>query len=161
MITDPFFVRNLTYGLEDSLISTTGVLVGVASAGFSRKAIIITGLILILVEATSMAFGAFLAEENFLKTARTPYTTKQVAFYALVMFLSYTIAGLIPLLPFVFGWRHAVVISMLLAMTALFSMIWIFQRNMTKAIIMTSIGYVILVISIKVGMLVQTYGKPK
>ncbi len=154
-MSDPFIVRNLTYGLEDSLISTTGVLVGVASAGFSRNAIIVTGLILILVEAVSMSFGAFLAEEHFLRTAKKEYTTKQVAFYAFVMFISYTVAGLIPLLPFLFGWRNAIVTSMILSMTTLYFMIWIFQRNATKAFVMTVIGYVIMMVSIRVGALVQ------
>lgn len=158
-LSDPFFVRNVSFGLEDSLISTTGVLVGIAAAGLHHKTIVKTGLILIFVEAICMAYGAFLAEENFLKTAKQKYTLQQLLFYALVMFLSYMVAGLIPLLPFVFGWPHAIPASMTLAMSSLFVMIWVFQQNLHKALTMTVIGTVIMTISVTLGAIVERHVK--
>ena len=156
-LSDPFIVRNLTYGIEDSLISTTGVLVGVASAGFSLPAILMTGGILIFVEASSMAFGAFMADESFLITAKTAYTISQVLFYAAVMFMSYALAGIIPMIPFVLKWPHAIPASVVLSMTALFLLaLWI-QGNVAKALFLTAIGTAIMFASIAAGRYAERY----
>ena len=58
------FVRNFIFGAEDSLVSTVGLLAGVASAGIPRKDIIISGVVLIFVEAFSMGVGSFLSERT-------------------------------------------------------------------------------------------------
>jgi VIT1/CCC1 family predicted Fe2+/Mn2+ transporter len=159
-LSDPFIVRNLTYGIEDSLISTTGVLVGVASAGFSLPAILMTGGILIFVEASSMAFGAFMADESFLITAKTAYTISQVLFYAAVMFMSYALAGIIPMIPFVLKWKHAIPASVVLAMTALFLLaLWI-QKDVAKALLLTAIGTAIMFASIAAGRYAEQYAEP-
>jgi len=153
---DPFIIRNLTYGIEDSLISTAGVVVGVASAGFSIPAILATSSILILVEASSMAFGAFLSDANFLKASNTRYTTLQVLTYAAVMFLSYTLAGLLTILPFIFKLEKAVQYSVALAMAALFTLIVVSQRDIVKAILLTAIGGAIMLASIYAGRAFKT-----
>ena len=69
MLTQPrsvsaSYIRNFVFGVEDSLVSTVGLLSGVAIAGVEQKYIFITGLILIFVEAFSMAVGSFLSEES-------------------------------------------------------------------------------------------------
>ena len=48
--------------MEDSLVSTVGLLSGVAVANVPMTTILLTGLILIFVEAISMAAGSFLSE---------------------------------------------------------------------------------------------------
>jgi hypothetical protein len=150
-LKDPFIIRNLTYGIEDSLVSTAGVVVGVASAGFSIPAIIATSSILILVEASSMSFGAFISDANFLKASNTKYTTLQVLGYAAVMFLSYTLAGLLTIVPFIFKLENAVHYSVALAMIALFILIIVSQRDLAKALLLTTIGGAIMLASIYAG----------
>jgi VIT1/CCC1 family predicted Fe2+/Mn2+ transporter len=150
-LSDPFIVRNLTYGIEDSLISTTGVVVGVASAGFGLPAILTTGGILIFVEAASMAFGAFLADESFLLTTKAAYTMSQVLLYAAVMFASYVMAGIIPMIPFIMKWKNAIPASVALAMFSLFLLVIWIQRDVLKALVLTAIGTLILVASITAG----------
>lgn len=137
---DPFIVRNLVYGMEDSLVSTTGVVVGMYYAGMDRRTIVITGAILVLVEAMSMGYGAFLAEESFLRASKTTYTARKVATYSVVMFVSYALAGIVPLLPFLAGSLRAHVYSMLAATCALYALIWKVKADVTKAVLMTGIG---------------------
>ena len=54
------YYRNFVFGVEDSLVSTVGLLSGISIAGVTNKTIIMTGVILIFVEAVSMGAGSFL-----------------------------------------------------------------------------------------------------
>ena len=58
------YLRNFVFGVEDSLVSTVGLLSGIAIAGMNRESIFATGVVLIFVEAVSMAAGSFLAETS-------------------------------------------------------------------------------------------------
>ena len=84
------------------MVSTVGLLSGVAIAGVERETMLLTGVILIVVESFSMAAGSFLSE-----TSAEEYTTQQSAkhthsfFAGSIMFVSYFVAGFIPLFPYV------------------------------------------------------------
>src|SRR3989338_2274731 len=96
------YFRNFIFGVEDSLVSTAGLLSGVAIAGVERETILLTGAALIFVEAFSMAAGSFLSE-----TAAEEYSTRRSAIASSsllagsIMFASYFVAGFIPLFPYV------------------------------------------------------------
>lgn len=96
------YYRNFVFGVEDSLVSTVGLLAGIAVAGMENAAIVTTGLVLIFVEAISMAAGSFLSESSAdsYEHHRDGATTRSYV-DALIMFVSYIIAGLIPLLPYI------------------------------------------------------------
>ncbi len=116
------FVRNFTFGVEDSLVSTVGLLAGVAIAGLDQKEIIITGMVLISVEAFSMAVGSLLSEQSVqeYEAQREVSVTKSLT-AAIVMFASYLLAGLIPLAPFFYSAsRAAVIASIGLTLVSLF-----------------------------------------
>lgn len=96
------YLRNFTFGVEDSLGSTVGLLSGVAAAGVPRSTIIVTGLILIFTEALSMGVGSFLSEqsvEEFERRRNLPWGESVPG--AITMFLSYLLAGLLPIAPYV------------------------------------------------------------
>lgn len=96
------YLRNFIFGVEDSLVSTVGLLAGVAAADISQAAILTTGLVLIVVEGFSMGIGSFLTEETTEEMAgETPRTLDAVK-GAVIMLVSYCVAGLIPLSPYVF-----------------------------------------------------------
>jgi VIT1/CCC1 family predicted Fe2+/Mn2+ transporter len=161
---DPFFVRNLVYGVEDSLISTTGVVVGVAWSGLARRDIIVTGLILVLVEALSMSFGAFVSEDAFMSHdgTRQPASPTKIVGYAAVMLVSYALAGLIPLAPFLLGAKNAWRYSVGLAVVALVALVFLAQpkergvkKRALKAGALASVGTLILAISIGAGRVLQ------
>jgi VIT1/CCC1 family predicted Fe2+/Mn2+ transporter len=116
------FLRNFVFGVEDSLVSTVGLLSGVAIADVPRATIFLTGLILIFVEAFSMGVGSFLSEqssEGYIKQAEPSWG--QTAAGAVIMFVSYFISGFIPLFPYVlFETKTAFPISIVLSLLALF-----------------------------------------
>lgn len=116
------YFRNVVFGIEDSLVSTVGLLSGIAVADVSRRAILLTGIVLIFVEAFSMAIGSFLAESSAEK-----YIHKELSFSrsslagGVLMFFSYFLAGFIPLLPYaVLAVDPAFSISIACSLAALF-----------------------------------------
>ena len=96
------YVRNFVFGVEDSLVSTVGLLSGIAITGVSHKTIFITGTVLIFVEAFSMAAGSLLSEHS----AEVFAKKREVSFRGpsrdgVIMFFSYFISGFIPLFPYI------------------------------------------------------------
>lgn len=95
------YLRNFIFGVEDSLVSTVGLVSGVAVAGVATSTIILTGVVLIFVEAFSMAVGSILSD-NSVREFKTNHEVPLAQSYAggLVMFVSYFITGFIPLVPY-------------------------------------------------------------
>lgn len=56
-------IREVVFGLEDSFVSTLGTISGVAVGSGDRYIVILTGLVLVVVEATSMAAGSYLSSK--------------------------------------------------------------------------------------------------
>lgn len=102
------YVRNFIFGAEDSLVSTVGMLAGIASAGVAQKEIVISGVVLICVEAFSMSVGTFLSERTTEESSPNYEQQKSSSLLAsIIMFFSYFICGLIPLSPYLIisvGW---------------------------------------------------------
>jgi len=97
------YVRNFIFGSEDSLVSTVGLLAGVASAGVERKEIIISGIVLICVEAFSMSVGSFLSERETEESSSVHIEKNSTSIVAsIIMLVSYITCGLIPLSPYFF-----------------------------------------------------------
>lgn len=92
---------NFTFGVEDSLVSTVGLVSGIAAGGLKADAILLTGLVLVCVESLSMGVGSFLSDQS----AEESEKHKEISFTkslpgALTMFISYLLAGMIPLIPY-------------------------------------------------------------
>ncbi|OGG39653.1 hypothetical protein A3A21_00445 [Candidatus Jorgensenbacteria bacterium RIFCSPLOWO2_01_FULL_45_25b] len=118
------YVRYFVFGVEDSIVSTAGLLSGIAIAGMPGKTILLTGTILIIVEAFSMAIGSFVSEysaEDYMKQRATRSGVPIID--GVIMFVSYFIAGFIPLFPYaIFPLNIAFttsIISSLIALSAL------------------------------------------
>lgn len=122
LIRSARYIRNFTFGVEDSLVSTVGVLSGVAAANAPTSTIILSGVVLIFVEAFSMGVGSLLSEssaEEFSKQRMVP--TKEPMVASLIMFSSYFLAGLIPLFPYIIlDTKIAFWASILLSLISLF-----------------------------------------
>lgn len=92
------YFRNFIFGVEDSLVSTVGLLSGVAIAGATKETIVLAGIVLIFVEAFSMAAGSFLSESSAEEyMTGTDGTQKNNLKAGLIMFCSYFVSGFIPL----------------------------------------------------------------
>ena len=59
-----FFIREIVFGFEDSLVSTLGVVTGVAIGSQSQFIVVLTGSVLIFVEGLSMAAGSYLSSKS-------------------------------------------------------------------------------------------------
>lgn len=56
--------REVIFGLEDGLVSTLGVVIGIAAATQDVRTVIISGLVVIFVEAISMGAGTYLSTKS-------------------------------------------------------------------------------------------------
>ncbi|MDP3763357.1 MAG: VIT1/CCC1 transporter family protein [bacterium] len=96
------YYRNFIFGVEDSLVSTVGLLSGISIAGVTNATILVTGIVLIFVEAISMGAGSFLSESSAeMYESRREEPTNRSYFDALIMFVSYLVSGFVPLLPYI------------------------------------------------------------
>jgi len=95
----PDYIHSIFFGIEDSLVSTTGALAGIAISSGSKELILATALVIIAVESTSMGASEFLSEETEedIKKEKMPANPK---ISGLLVFLSYIITGIIPLFPY-------------------------------------------------------------
>lgn len=121
-IRNAAYVRNFVFGVEDSLVSTVGLLSGIAVGGVERSQIILTGIILLLVEAFSMAVGSLLSEQSAEEyISRKEVSLRPATIDSIIMFTSYFLAGLITLSPyFLMEEKTALPISIILSLSSLF-----------------------------------------
>lgn len=115
------YFRNLVFGVEDGLVSTVGLLSGIAIADVPRETIILTGIVLVFVEAISMAAGSFLSEASVEELDLKRRTGAGESLKAgLTMFFSYFVAGFIPLVPYIFMGEDAFSRSIMASLIVLF-----------------------------------------
>ncbi len=116
------YVRNIIFGIADSLVSTVGLLAGIDASGSARSTIIMTGVIYAFVESLSMAVGSFLSEEageEYERKVEQVSTAPLIA--GVVMFFSFVCSSFIPLLPYVLTTSaYALWISIGLSLLTLF-----------------------------------------
>ncbi len=125
-------IRSATFGVEDSLVSTVGLLSGVASAGLEKTTIILTGIVLIVVEALSMAVGEIMAIESE-EEAKThkEFNIRKTIPAAIIMFVAYVLAGLIPLTPYVLLDKYfAFPVSIIMSILGLFGYGFAYGKRM-------------------------------
>ncbi len=97
------YARNFIFGVEDSLVSTVGLLSGIAASGAGRSTIVLTGLVLIFVEGVSMGIGSYLSENSVASYPSKNTSSNRTSITGgIIMLLSYLGAGLVPLFPYLF-----------------------------------------------------------
>ncbi len=152
------YLRNFVFGVEDSLVSTVGLLSGIAAVNTPRATILLTGAVLIFVEAFSMAAGSFLTEhsvEDYLREKSGVNRRSLRGSFA--MFLSYFLSGFIPLLPYlIFETPLGFIVSIVASLFALFllSLISAKMANVSPfrvAVRMLLVGGIAIVVGITVG----------
>ncbi|PIQ67336.1 hypothetical protein COY25_03345 [Candidatus Uhrbacteria bacterium CG_4_10_14_0_2_um_filter_41_7] len=57
-------IREIVFGMEDSLVSTLGAITGIAAGTGSTYVVILSGIVLIFVEAVSMTAGSYLSSKS-------------------------------------------------------------------------------------------------
>ena len=158
------YIRNSIFGVEDRLVSTIGLVSGVAAAGATNKSVVLTGMVLIFVEAFSMAIGSLLSEnsaEEYEEKVEVPLSAS--AGYAAVMFVSYLVSGFLIIIPYMFLARtEAVIASIVVAIVGLFALgAWSGKvTNLpwhSRAVAMSFLGGITIVLGVVVGKVVERF----
>src|SRR3972149_8034618 len=146
-------IRNIIFGIEDSLVSTSGFLFGLATTSYEASQIFTAGIIIISVEAVSMGAGAFLTEKETkeIEPRNKDHRKTNPLVDGILMFVSYFGAGFIPLLPYlIFQRGETKSVSMLISLAALFLLGYIPTRKLKSALRMlivagaaASVGYLV------------------
>ncbi|MDD5416172.1 MAG: VIT1/CCC1 transporter family protein [Candidatus Daviesbacteria bacterium] len=151
------YFRSVIFGLQDGLVSTTGVVVGI-SAGVSDQAIIIlASFVTVSVEASSMAAGQYSSEKAVHQMGKSGKHRDDLIIGAILMFFAYLAAGLIPIAPFLFFVPEtARIISISVALLALFAIGYLKGkivkcRALRSAIEMLFIGGMATIVGLIVG----------
>lgn len=115
------YLRSIIFGIEDSLVSTAGLIAGLSAGANDKKIVIVGGLVAIGVEAVSMGAGEYLSDDAVqgLDKLKRKRANPQVS--GLLMFVSYLCAGFLPLAPvLVLEYPFSIVVSVIFALGGLF-----------------------------------------
>ena len=115
------YLRSGFFGIQDGLVSTTGVVVGI-STGIEDKAIIIlASLVAVSVEASSMAAGQYSSEKAVHQMDKTGKHTDSLILGAIIMFFGYFLGGMVPIIPTILiDQPQARIIAVIAALIGLF-----------------------------------------
>lgn len=115
------YLRSGLFGIQDGLVSTTGVVVGI-STGIEDKAIIIlAAFVAVTVEASSMAAGQYSSEKAVHQRDKTGKHTDSLIVGALIMFFGYILGGVVPIIPtLLFNQPEARIFAIIAAFFGLF-----------------------------------------
>jgi len=117
------YLRSTIFGIEDSLVSTTGLIAGLSVGADSKDIVVLGAVVAIVIEAVSMAAGEYLSDDAIQEIDKLKRHRDKPIISGLLMFLSYLGAGFIPLLPVLFfEFPRSVWLSILFALVGLFSL---------------------------------------
>lgn len=151
------YIRSAFFGLQDGLVSTTGVVVGISAGIQDKQIVLLASLVAVTVEASSMAAGQYSSEKAVHQMDKTGRHTDSLVIGALIMFFAYLGAGMIPVLPVILvGPPQSAVISVVLALLGLFTVgfvrgIFAKEQPIRNAIELLIIGGVATTIGLLVG----------
>ncbi|MFH1047364.1 MAG: VIT1/CCC1 transporter family protein [Patescibacteria group bacterium] len=57
-------IRELVFGLEDGIVSTGGAVIGIAAGTGNDSVVVLSGFVIVIVEALSMAAGTYLSSKS-------------------------------------------------------------------------------------------------
>jgi len=115
------YLRSIVFGFQDSLVSTTGVIAGVAAGTSDKHLVILASLVTITVESLSMGAGQYMSEKSVHQMDKTGKHTDNLYVGGLLMALSYFLGGLVPVIPiFLLELPLSATVSVVSALTGLF-----------------------------------------
>jgi VIT1/CCC1 family predicted Fe2+/Mn2+ transporter len=115
------YLRSILFGIEDSLVSTTGLIAGISIGSDNKKFVILGGIVAVAIEAVSMGVGEYLSDDAIEDFEKLKHHKDNSLLSGLLMFSSYFLAGLIPLAPIcIFNFPLSSILSILFALISLF-----------------------------------------
>lgn len=93
----------MVYGANDGIITTFAVVAGAAGAGLSASVIIILGVANLVADGFSMGASSYLAKKSeHAREGEVVAETTNPLTGGIVTFLAFLVAGVLPLIPFLF-----------------------------------------------------------
>jgi len=127
------YLRNIIFGIEDSMAATVGLLAGLASESVPLSTLVLTGFVYIFVEAVSMGIGSFLSEESGQEyEGRKVGSVKITALAALAMFVSCIVGGFVPFIPYFFFVGTAAIYASVIASLAALGLLGYIQARISR-----------------------------
>ncbi len=115
------YLRSLMFGLQDGIVSTTGVVVGISTGISNKEIIVLAALVAVTVEASSMAAGQYSSEKAVHQLDKSGKHTDNLYIGAFIMFIAYLIGGSFSVIPIlIFDQPLAKVIAVISAFIGLF-----------------------------------------
>jgi len=117
------YIRTIIFGIEDSLVSTTGLVAGLAAGTSNKTVVIMGGIVGIVVEATSMGASEYLSDDALNQARKRGRAGSQAAISGLLMMSAYFFAGLIPIAPVILmNYPASLYASVIMALIGIFTL---------------------------------------
>lgn len=109
------------FGLQDGIVSTTGVVVGISTGVDNKEIVVLAALVAVTVEATSMAAGQYSSEKAVHQMDKSGKHNDNLFVGALIMFAAYLLGGALPIIPtIIFDQSTARILAVVAAFIGLF-----------------------------------------
>jgi len=154
-------IRDVVIAGNDGVVTTFAVVAGSLGASLSASVVLILGFANLFADGLSMSTGSFLGVKSELEFEHQKTGNKPML-NGLTTFFSFVLAGLVPLMPYLFKFSNSFMFSCLLVFLTLFT-IGIFRGVITKKSIIRSVienigvGGISAVVAYSVGSLVEKY----
>ena len=123
--TAQHYIGDLIYGTNDGILTSFAIVAGVSGGALSSTAVLIVGVANLFADGLSMGVGNFLsirARESARERQNLPEEEANPARHGLATFLAFSVAGAIPLLPYIVpGLEFQFLLSSVLALVAQFA----------------------------------------
>lgn len=155
------YLRSLMFGLQDGIVSTTGVVVGISTGVSNKEIIVLAALVAVAVEASSMAAGQYSSEKAVHQMDKSGSHTDNLYVGAFIMFIAYLIGGAFSIIPtIIFSQPAARAFAILSAFAGLFIIGYIKghlveHKPLRSAIELFIIGSIATIIGVVVGYLLR------
>lgn len=115
------YLRSIVFGVEDSLVSTTGLIAGISVGTNSREFVLLAGIVAVSIEAVSMGAGEYLSDDAVNELEKIKRYRDRPLVSGFLMLVSYFMAGLVPLFPVVlFQYPTSLYLGVTFALSGLF-----------------------------------------
>ena len=159
-------LRDSVYAANDGIITTFAVVAGATGAVLTTSVIVVFGLVNLLADGISMASGDYLGVKSEIdyekaKGNSVNYEGSPVK-HSVVTFLSFSIVGFLPLIPYIFKIEPEFILSSVIVVISLFvigaSRGLFTKKNWIKSgLEMLLVGGIAALVAFLVGTLVNNY----
>src|SRR4030043_788764 len=129
------YLRNVVFSASDGIVPTFAVVAGATGASLDPSIVVILGFANLLGDGFSMSAGTYLgvkSEIDYEKAEGDTHILEGSPFrQSLIAFLSFDIAGIVPLIPYIFGMSSRFEFSLAFVLGFLF-LIGIIKRKYTR-----------------------------